>query len=255
MTSTAEYRMKGILSMKAVTILATASTLAVLAMAPNAHAAPAKSKQLDHFHRLYPKIKVEGFSRTDIEGLYEVMSDGKVAYFHPRTGYLILGNIMTSQGRNLTQERIGTEMYKLITPQDLSKAIKAGKGKNVVIEVTDPDCPYCRKMHAFWEGREDVTRYIFLNPLDMHPDAVKKATFILASADTEKALFEVFSGQLDNDREKLDKKYDDKGRLKEQKAFTEKLRVDGTPSYWINGVFVPGANVPLIEKLLRKGAK
>ncbi|NMC72785.1 MAG: DsbC family protein [Geobacteraceae bacterium] len=224
----------------------------LLAAGTSVQAAPQNKGPREALHRLYPNIKVTSMTKTDIEGLYEVMSDGKIAYFHPKTGYLILGNIITSQGRNLTQERVGTEMYKSLDPHDLKKAIKIGTGKNVVIEVSDPDCPYCRKMHAFWNTRSDVTRYIFLAPLDMHPDAVKKATYILASADVEKALFEAYSGQLDNNRQLLDKKYDDKGRLQEQKAVVEKLKVDSTPVFWVNGTYVVGANKPLIEKLLNK---
>jgi len=107
-------------------------------------------------------------------------------------------------------------------------------------------------MHAYWNTRNDVTRYIFFKPLDMHPDSVKKTTYILAALDTEKALFEVYSGQLDANRQILDKKYDDRGRLKDQKAVAEKLGIDATPSYWVNGKFVNGANIPLIEKYIGK---
>jgi thiol:disulfide interchange protein DsbC len=241
--------------MRKLRVLAACCTAILLILGSTAQAASKKGDPREALRKLYPSIKFTTVTKTDIDGLYEVMSEGKIAYFHPKTGYLILGNIVTSQGRNLTQERIGSEMYKFITPQDLKKAIKVGSGKNVVIEVTDPDCPYCRKMHAFWSGRSDVTRFIFLNPLDMHPDAVKKSTFILAAADTEKALFEVYSGQLDGNRQILDKKYDDKGRLQEQKTILEKLKVDATPSYWVNGTFVPGANMPLIEKLLNKASQ
>jgi len=107
-------------------------------------------------------------------------------------------------------------------------------------------------MHAYWDLRNDVTRYIFFKPLDIHPDAVKKVTYILAAPDTEKALFEVYSGQLDSNRAVLDKKYDDKGRLQAQRAVADKLQVSGTPSFWVNGKFVSGANVPLIEKYIGK---
>jgi thiol:disulfide interchange protein DsbC len=238
--------------MKIVRFFATGCFALSLILASTVQAASPKGGPRETLRKLYPKLKFTSVTKTDIDGLYEVMADGKIAYFHPKTGYLIFGDIVTSQGRNLTQERIGAEMYKLLTPQDLKKAIKVGTGKSVVIEITDPDCPYCRKMHAFWSSRSDVTRYIFLNPLDMHPDAVKKSTFILASVDPEKALFDVYSGHLDGNRQMLDKKYDDKGRLQEQKAVAEKLKVDATPTYWVNGTCVPGANIKLIEKLLDK---
>jgi thiol:disulfide interchange protein DsbC len=225
-----------------------------LAIGGMVFASPGKTEQQPQtlFRTLYPAIKYTSFTKTDINGLYEVMSDGRIVYFHPKSGYLFVGDIVARDGRSLTQERIAAERYKLLTPDDLKKAIKIGSGKNVVIEVTDPDCPYCRKMHAYWGMRKDVTRYVFFKPLDMHPDAVKKSTYILAAPDTEKALFDVYSGQLDGKREILDKKYDDKGRLQAQKGVADKLMVEGTPAFWVNGKFINGANIPLIEKYLGK---
>jgi thiol:disulfide interchange protein DsbC len=48
---------------------------------------------------------------------------------------------------------------------------------------TDPDCPYCRKLHEEMKQvlakRKDVAFYIFLFPLEMHKDAYKKVQAIL----------------------------------------------------------------------------
>jgi thiol:disulfide interchange protein DsbC len=107
-------------------------------------------------------------------------------------------------------------------------------------------------MHAYWSIRRDITRYVFFKPLDMHPDALKKVRYILASTDREKALFEAYCGSLDNKREVLDKVYDDKGTLNMHKSVVDKLQVSGTPSYWVNGKFVNGANIPLIESIIGK---
>jgi thiol:disulfide interchange protein DsbC len=217
-----------------------------------ASAAKKTTQPQDVLRKFFPKLKYSSFEKTDITGLYEVISDGRIVYFYPKTGYLVVGEIYTKDGRNLTQERALTERYKVLTPEDLKKAIKVGNGKNIVVEVTDPDCPHCRRMHAYWNLRKDVTRYIFFKPLAIHPDSLKKATYIVASNDQDKALFEVYSGQLDGNRQLLDKNYDDKGRLAMQKAVIDKLRIDATPSYWINGKFVSGENIPLIEKLIGK---
>lgn len=233
----------------AIVVMAVFISTAPAAAAPPKKAGPQPQEVLK---KLFPKLKFNSISKTDIDGLYEVTADGKIIYFHPKTGYLFIGDIVNSEGRSLTQEKMAAERFKLLTRDDLKKAIKVGSGRNTVIEVTDPDCPFCRKMHAYWESRHDVTRYIFFRPLDMHPDAVKKATYILAADDTEKALFEVYSGQLDSRRDILDRKYDDKGRLQAQRAVADKLQVNSTPTFWVNGKFVSGANVPLIEKYIGK---
>lgn len=216
-------------------------------------AAQTKQSPETSLKKFFPRLQYKSIKRTDIDGFYEVMTGDRIVYFHPKSGYLFVGDIINKDGRNVTRERISEENYKLVTAKDLKIAIKIGNGKNVVLEVTDPDCPFCRKMHAYWSMRKDVTRYVFLKPLvDIHPDAMKKAKYILASADHEKAMFEAFCGSLDNKRDVLDKTYDDKGMIDAQKSVVDKLQVSGTPSYWINGKFVSGANIPLIESIIGK---
>jgi thiol:disulfide interchange protein DsbC len=217
-------------------------------------AASAKQSPEASLKKLFPRLQYKSFKKTDIDGFYEVMTGDRIVYFHPKTGYLFLGEIINKEGRSITREKISEERYKLISATDLKNAIKIGNGKNVVLEITDPDCPFCRKMHAYWSMRTDVTRYIFFKPLDIHPDALKKTRYILASSDREKAMFEAFCGSLDNKREVLDKVYDDKGMLNAQKAVVDKLQASGTPSYWINGKFVNGANIPMIESIIGKAA-
>lgn len=52
-----------------------------------------------------------------------------------------------------------------------------------VIVFTDPDCPYCRKLHeemkAVIAKRKDIAFHIMLFPLPMHKDAYKKAQAML----------------------------------------------------------------------------
>ena len=202
--------------------------------------------------KLFPKLKYKNMSKTDIDGLYEVITSDRIIYFYPKKGYLFVGDIVNKDGRSLTRERYADERYKLLSGEDLKKGIKIGSGKNIVVEVTDPDCPFCRKMHVYWSMRTDVTRYVFFKPLDMHPDAIKKSKYILASSDRAKALFETYCGNLDDKRDILDKVHDDKGMLEAQKAVADKLQVAGTPSYWVNGKFVSGANIPMIESIIGK---
>ncbi len=202
--------------------------------------------------KLFPRLQYKSIKKTEIDGFYEVMTGDRIIYFHPKTGYLFIGELINKEGRNITKDRMAEDRYKLISASDLKNAIKIGHGRNVVLEITDPDCPYCRKMHAYWSMRADVTRYVFFKPLDIHPDALKKAKYILASSNREKAMFEVFCGSIDNKREIIDKTYDDKGMLEAQRSVAEKLQVSGTPSYWINGKFVSGANIPLIESIIGK---
>ncbi|WP_298271075.1 DsbC family protein [Geobacter sp.] len=205
--------------------------------------------------KLFPRLPVSSVTKTDIDGFYEVVADGNVLYVHLKSGHIFVGDLYTREGRNLTAEarsRFAAERLRLLTDADKKLAVKVGNGKHVVIEVTDPDCPFCRKMHEYWARRPDVTRYVFFLPLSIHPNAEKKARYILAAENKELALWEVYSGELDNNREKLDKPYDDKGLLAAQRAVVTKLGVQSTPTFWVDGKYVSGANIPLIESIIGK---
>lgn len=54
----------------------------------------------------------------------------------------MFGALVDKEGLNLTQIRLVEEL-------PLDKAIKIGTGPIKVVEVTDPDCPYCRKASQF----------------------------------------------------------------------------------------------------------
>jgi thiol:disulfide interchange protein DsbC len=215
---------------------------------------PALSKKTsveESLKTLFPKLPFKSVHKSGIDGLYEVITENRILYFYPKSGYLFVGDIVTKDGKSITRERLAEESYKKLKTEDLKAGIKIGSGKNIVVEVTDPDCPFCRKMHAYWSMRADVTRYVFLKPLDIHPESLKKVKYILASPDQAKTLFEVYCGKFDNNKE-LSSEYDDKGKLDQQRKVVEKLQVSGTPTYWVNGRFVSGANIPLIERIIGK---
>lgn len=205
--------------------------------------------------RLFPKLPASEVTKTEIEDFYEVVADGNVLYINVKTGHVFVGDLFTREGKNLTAEartRLTAGRFKLITDADKAKAVKVGNGKHVVIEITDPDCPFCRKMHEYWGNRPDVTRYVFFLPLAMHKDAEKKVRYILSAEDKELALWEVYSGELDKNSDRLNKPYDDKGVLNYHKAVAAKLGIQSTPAFWVDGTFVNGANIQLIEKVIGK---
>lgn len=125
------------------------------------------------------------------------------------------------------------------SPMDLGKAVKIGSGRNVVIEFTDPDCNFCRAAEAFFRKRPDVTRYIFLNPLSIHPEARVKAEFILSAPDRARAYEETMAGKFD---EALPAGITDAGRslLEEHMEVARDAGIDATPVFMIGGRIIRG---------------
>lgn len=207
----------------------------------------------------FKNFEVEEVNGAPIEGLYEVIAqprnrggDKNILYYDPSGNHLVFGEIYSSEGKNLTAETKDRLMKKKIENIDLTSALKFGDGENIVIEVTDPDCPYCRKGAKFMDEQENVTRYVFFAPLPMHKNAPEKAAYILSSDDPEKAMNEVFGGKYD--REPVPE-FKDNNKLKTHKMIVAELGIRGTPAYWINGNFVNGANIEAIKHYLSKQAK
>jgi|SRR5271157_3923514 len=198
----------------------------------------------------YPNLKVGEVRVSTIPGLYELEIGADILYFFPEKELVIFGEIWTKDGRSLTAERREELAAKRLGDIPLDKGIKIGSGANVVIEFTDPDCPYCRKASAYLQKRNDTTRYVYFLPLPLHKDAENHARYILCSGDKAKAYEEVMSGK--HDGEKVDTCNDAKvsALIKEHRELAAKAGLNATPSFLIHGHVVTGFNIPVIEHLL-----
>lgn len=220
------------------------------------------------FSKILKNTKVTSLRPAPVSGLYEVIAGPNVFYYSPEgEGFLVFGQIVDREGKNLTapvQNRLKSEIQKeqekkaaaILKTLPLDKAIKIGAGPNIIIEFTDPDCPYCRKVDSFLSKRRDITRYVFLYPLEqLHPNAKLKSIYILKSKNREQAFHDVFSGKYD--RAPLPVPGADLLQASEAKDLSEGMRiaqnlgVQGTPLLFVNGKMVNGANIPAIETLLK----
>lgn len=201
---------------------------------------------------VFPNMPIDSFKETPIPGLYEIVTGTQVIYFSPK-GYLIFGEIFTKDGKNITAERRAEITSKKIKTIPADKAIVVGEGEKKVIEFSDPDCPFCRRAFRYFESRADVKRYVYLFPLkNIHPEAEKKAKYILCSDDPAKAYRDVFSGRMDGKELEIPEECDlvAQKRLDEIQTIGQNLGLTGTPVFYINGKLVRGANIPELEKVL-----
>lgn len=197
--------------------------------------------------RLFPSLKPQTVAPSPVKGLYEVVLEDRVIYFAPESGHLLVGNLISQEGENLTRNRFNLVMAERKKLLPLDKALKIGSGPHTVIEITDPDCPYCRKGDKFLESRNDVTRYIFFMPLAMHPNAPQKAAFILSAGDPVQAYRDVMAGKYDQTPLPA---FTANSRYQEHQGAVTQLGITGTPNYWINGSYVSGADLDTMRKLL-----
>jgi thiol:disulfide interchange protein DsbC len=206
--------------------------------------------------KAFPQLKIDSVSTSQIDGLFEVVSGQNVFYFYPEKNLLLVGDMYTTTGQNITGEKkrelkAKAQQQALAKLKDLplDKAVKVGNGPKTVIEFTDPDCPYCRRASEGLKKRTDVTRYIFLTPL-AHPNAITKVYYILNAADKEKAYHDMMEGKpLPSASGEYSKEIKDLAA--KHMEFARSLGIDGTPSFFINGQQVVGADMDRIDTLLK----
>ncbi len=149
-----------------------------------------KEEAADILKDVIPNIKIKDVRISPIKAMWEVEfeADAKKAlvYVDFSKKYIVSGSILDIKGKkNLTQER-----YEDINRIDASKipvkdALLLGKknAKTKVIVFTDPDCPFCSKLHTelkkVAEERKDIAFLIKMYPLPMHKEAFDKAKAIV----------------------------------------------------------------------------
>ena len=82
----------------------------------------------ESFRKSFPNIRLDSITATTVAGLYEIVSDGRIAYYAPGPEYLITGSLITKEGRNLTEERAGEIVARNLRETPLEKALKIGSG-------------------------------------------------------------------------------------------------------------------------------
>ena len=205
----------------------------------------------ESFRKSFPNIPLESITPTAVTGVYEIVSTGKIGYYAPGPEYLFYGAMITADGKNLTQERTNEIQGKKFKDLPLEKAVKIGSGPHTVIEITDPDCPFCRKASDYFATRKDVTRYVFFYPISsLHPNAEAKVRQIFCAEDRGKAYEEAMTGKLDDMKFTPCKTAAVEDLLKAHREIGDRVGVTGTPLFLIDGQVILGADIPRMEKIL-----
>ena len=128
-----------------------------------------------------------------VRGLYEITlkKNGATAITYLDYGkkHLIGGQIFDLASRQVVGGAEETRPVVRLNPATLSTdatlVMGNPKGKKRLFVFTDPECPFCAKMHAELKKlaalQPDLAIYIKLFPLKMHPHAYDKARVIMGA--------------------------------------------------------------------------
>ena len=222
---------------------------------------PGKEEVAGLLKDLAPDLKVLEIIESPVKGLWEVsIQSGErkgLLYLDTSKKYFIQGAIFDlSTKTNLTQDKLN-ELNKVdVTKIPLDDALVLGQkdAKYKVIIFTDPDCPYCEKLHKelhkIIEQRPDIAFYIKMYPLPFHKGADEKAKAIVC--EKSMALLEdAFA------KKALPAAKCDTTAIADNIKLAEKLGIRGTPAIILpNGIIIPGAKdanslIEMIDKSVK----
>jgi thiol:disulfide interchange protein DsbC len=218
-------------------------------MAAVSYAASDTGKAEAALRSAFPQVKFDAMTPSDIPGVYEVAVGQNIFYFYPDKELILTGEIIGKDLKNRTAERKGALAAKAVQSLPLEKAVKVGDGKHVVVEFTDPDCPYCRKAFEYFAKRSDVTQYIFFSAL-AHPGAITKIEYILGAENKAAAYDAMMLGQeIPADAKPATPAT--KALAQEHLALARKVGIQGTPTFFVKGQQVIGADQSRLDELLK----
>ena len=192
-----------------------------------------------------------------IPGLKEVTvkRSGEIFYSNCDGTVAIIGAMLGENGKNYTKESMETaskavyeDMLKTI---DFTTALKFGEGKNIVLEFTDPDCPFCRQAEpSLSEEQIDATRYVFLTALhSLHPTAAKKIEHIFCSENPNAEYMKIMNNEEPSELLSCDK---GKKIVQQLDKIGEDFQITGTPTFIVNGIKYIGADPDMYKIINRK---
>lgn len=200
----------------------------LVAACGEAYAGKALSNAAESFRKDYPSVRFDKIEKTEIDGVYEVAAGGNVFYYHQKTGNILFGEMITKNFKNVTAERRNSLIASFLKSLPLDKAIRIGQGKDTVIEIVDIDCHFCRKVEDFFEKQKDVSRYVFLFPLEkLHPQSLRKSIAVLCSRNQADAYQKAMKGHYDGSDANACSNQDAARLLDEHKEIAKRLGVQG----------------------------
>jgi thiol:disulfide interchange protein DsbC len=146
---------------------------------------------------MVPDVKILNISQSPVKGFWEVFLQSKgrqgLLYIDYSKKVFFSGAMFDiASQNNLTKTSAETlsrqhaDLLKIdVSKIPLEDALVLGdkKAKYRIIVFSDPDCPYCGKLHEelkkVLEKRKDIVFFIKLYPLPMHPDAYWKSKSIV----------------------------------------------------------------------------
>lgn len=227
---------------------------------------PASAQQVDplvvaareaekELRQTFTNLQFEDFGPAPVKGpIYQAAAGGRIIYYAPESEHLLFAAVYDRNGINITALAQDASAQRKLAAIDTSKALALGPiGAPVVIEFTDPDCPYCRALDRFWAAKAaegKVVRRLIFFVSGIHPEAAAKAEHILCSPDKEAAFKAIYAGAAPAT---LRNCAEGRARIEADAGVVSKAGITGTPTLIVDGKVISGFQQAELEEFLKTG--
>lgn len=193
-------------------------------------------------HQSFANLQFEDFAPSPVHGpLFQASAGGRILYYAPESDHLLFATIYDKNGVNLTSLSQDAAARARLKDLDQSQALLIGpQGAPLVIEFTDPDCPYCRALDRFWAAKaaegKPVRRQIYFVS-GIHPEAASKAEHILCAKDREAAFRATYAGE---PPKPLIRCADGAAQVQAHAQAVKSMGISGTPTLILDGQIISG---------------
>lgn len=206
------------------------------------------------FRDTFKNMPVDKVSASEIPGVFEVYSQGKLFYYAPSQELMVFGEFYTVGGESITQKKIGEYQTARVLDIPSDVGVTVGDGANELIAFLDPDCGHCAQAHEWIEKKnyEGIKlRVVFLQMNPDNPSYGRAQQFVCAPPQLRReALRQVYAHEDPAPGQHLLTCAQAAPQLAAQAEIAKNLGINGTPTFLLKGQTVLGFNRERLETLL-----
>lgn len=180
-----------------------------------------------------PSTQIDAIAPAPIPGLVEVVAGQNVFYADTSGRWLVVGHLYDLKtARDATAERKAHAARIDWQALPLEAAVHYGEGPLKLAIFSDPDCPWCRKLHEALQHAEGIEVWEIMFPVPaLHPAAHDKAVAILCQAQPAEALSQAMADKtMDDTPPAADCVEQAQQRIDQAMAFGNAHGIQGTPT-------------------------
>lgn len=243
-----------------VALVLSVTSAVALAAAPASEPTEAQwlSEAQEKLQATYQNLSFEKITASDIPGLIEIYTGGKILYYHPEKELLVIGEVYAANGVSLTETKVAAFAAQKAGGIDRTLALTVGNGPREVIAFVDPDCTYCRQANAWFQAQafEDVKELIYFMPVKGRAQAEARALGAVCAPEAERkaALTRAFDTSARLDLTQSVRCQEGLDLLNKHAEMARAVGVYATPFFIIDGEVIAGFDKARLTELLGRPA-